>query len=263
MKHIETVHRLNSFIIRGIFYASIVVLWWAVAHVARIDPFFLPKPINVISKLVSGLTSGDYATHLLWSFMRVLIGFSLCAIGGILSALILAGSRRIDVLLHPVHSFLRYIPPTAYLGLIVLWFGIGETAKITLIFVGTFFYQSQMTYDVVMSIKSKYADFCFLYGISSFRKAWHVMFMGSLPAIIDALRVNYAGAWLFLLIAEYLGGEYGLGFMISRSQRYLDTEELFAVIFLLGIIGTLSDQSFKLIKRSLCHWTFIGQDGAY
>ena len=242
---------------RAIFYFLLVFGWWAITNFGRIDPFFLPDPINVFTDLINGILYEDYIYHVIQSLIRVFLAFTIASIFGIVTSLVFTSSKLFDDFIHPINSFFRYIPASAFLGLIVLWFGIEQLEKIFLIFLGLIFYIVQMSYDSVIVTYRNYFEFCNIYQINGLRRVWYVLITGSLPGIIDTLRINYTASWIFLIIAEYVGGEYGIGFMITRSQRYLNTEQLFSVLVLLGLIGCFSDFLFQKLKRIICKWLYV------
>ena len=168
---------------------------------------------------------------------------------------ILAGSFGLfRTAVAPANSFLRYIPPMAFVPLFIIYFGIGEAYKYVVVFFGVFFFIVQMTMDVVEDLDARYLEMAQTSGLSRLQTLRWVIVPGTLPQIIDVLRVNLGAAWTFLVAAELIASERGLGHLVSISQRFLRVESLFAAILAFGIIGLLSDALLERLGRALTPW---------
>ena len=160
-------------------------------------------------------------------------------------------------LIVPVNSFLRYIPPTAFISLLIVYFGIGETYKYAVIFLGVIFFIVQMVIDVVEDIDRRYFEMGLTSGYSNLRVFKEVVVPASWPRVVDVLRINLSAAWTFLVAAELIGAEKGLGHLIAVSQRFLRIDELYVGILSFGIIGIVTDRAIELTSRKLFRWHYV------
>lgn len=163
-------------------------------------------------------------------------------------------SVTLNRLVIPVNSFLRYIPPTAFVTLLIVYFGIGEQYKLAVIFVSVIFFIIQMTVDAVEDLDRRFVEMGMVSGMSGLEILRTIVIPGTLPRILDVLRINLSGAWTFLVAAEVVGADAGLGHLIAISQRFGRIEELYVGILIFGVIGIITDQLFQLAGRILFRW---------
>src|SRR5262249_38753377 len=137
---------------------------------------------------------------------------------------------RIEDATLPLNSAIRYIPPTAFIGLTIIWVGIGEASKIALIALGVRFYITQMAADTIKLIPKVYAEAAQTLGANRWEVFSKVFFSMSIPDLLAVLRVNLGAAWTFLIVSELVAAQKGLGYLMATSQRFLETPKLFAII---------------------------------
>jgi len=229
-------------------------LWGFLSYSGAVSDAILPSPHSVLARLVNLFISGDIFDDMAVSLQRLISGFLSAAAAGTLLGLVAGSFPRMSALIMPLNSFVRYIPATAFIGLFFLWFGLGELSKIALIFVGVFFFLLQMVADAVNSVPDEYLEVAYTLGAGRHDVLWRVLFMGALPDILIVWRVNFAAAWIFLIIAELMASRKGLGNIISAAWRYADPTTLFAVIALIGLLGVLFDMSFEGVMKLLFPW---------
>jgi NitT/TauT family transport system permease protein len=157
-------------------------------------------------------------------------------------------------LFEPIVGLLRYMPAATFIPLIILWIGLGEPSKIAIIFLGSFFYNTLMIADAVKFIPLDFLRAAHTLGATQKDVFFKVIFPTTLPNIIDALRINIAGVWNFVVVAELVAAQSGLGFRIVTAQRFLRTDEIFVGIILIGLIGLAIDYIFKLIFKLIVPW---------
>ncbi len=217
----------------------------------------IPSPVEVVLSFVNLLFSGELAIEALISFKRVVVGFTLASIIGVSVGLLAGTFLIINYLIVPVNSFLRYIPPTAFIALLIVYFGIGETYKYAVIFLGVIFFIIQMVIDVVDDVDMRYIEMGITSGFSNWDIFAKVIVPFCWPRILDVLRINLSAAWTFLVAAELVGAERGLGHLIAVSQRFLRIGDLYAGILTFGIIGLSTDKFLGAMSRWLFRWYYV------
>ncbi|TAG09705.1 MAG: ABC transporter permease [Verrucomicrobia bacterium] len=188
------------------------------------------------------------------SFRRVCIAFLLAALVGVPLGLFIGAYHWFESILQPVTEFIRYVPVPALVPLLIVVFGIDEAPKLMLIFIGTVFQIILMTSDEVRRVPMDLVHLCYTLGGKSSEVVFKVMLPAALPGIFDALRLSNGWAWTWLIVAELVAANEGMGYRIVRFQRYLDTDKLFFYLIILGLIGLLLDLLFRLLNRSLFRW---------
>jgi NitT/TauT family transport system permease protein len=169
---------------------------------------------------------------------------------------ILMGSFKIaEAALEPVTNFVRYLPVSALIPLLILWVGIGQSEKIAVIFIGTFFQQLIIIADVARNVPADLLDVSYTLGASRRTVVTRVLIPATLPGVMDALRVTLGWAWTYLVVAELVASNKGLGYFILNSMRGLFTDRIFLGIMVIGLLGLFTDQVFKLLRRWLLPWT--------
>jgi NitT/TauT family transport system permease protein len=240
-------------------FAWLFVVWWVLTTMEWVRPLILPSPMAVMSAFIRLGESGTLLEATTASLRRILYGFSIAmVVGGVLG--LLAGYFKIArALLQPPASFLRYIPPTAFVALFILYFGIGEGYKIAIIIAGNIFFIFAMTMDAVDQVDKRYLEMCSVTGVNQWGQFRYIILRSVAPRLIEIARVNISGAWIFLVVAEITGSDSGLGFMIAQAQRFLRTDELFVGIITFGIIGLITDWMLRITGRFLFKWDQASQ----
>jgi NitT/TauT family transport system permease protein len=160
----------------------------------------------------------------------------------------------IRALVEPIIGIVRYMPAPAFIPLLVLYLGIGEAPKIMLIFIGVLFFNTLMVMDAVKFVPKELIETTYTLGGHRNNTVLQVIFPYVLPSIIDACRVNMAAAWNLVIVAELVAATEGLGRRISVAQRYLKTDEIFAGLIVIGLIGLAIDLLFRLLLRVSARW---------
>lgn len=235
-------------------FVVLLLLWYVLTASHAIDPQFLPLPGETLSTLISEVTSGELIGATLISVFRVTSAFLIASLLGVTLGSLAGAYPNFAALVIPVNSALRYIPPTAFIGLTIIWFGIGEAAKMALIVLGIVFYILQMTADVVRRVPRVYREAAVLLGATRREVFSRVLLSASVPDILAVLRVNLGAAWTFLIVAEFVAAQSGLGYMMATSQRFLQTPRLFSLLILVGFLGFLSDALLSLAITHYSRW---------
>jgi sulfonate transport system permease protein len=234
---------------------GLVVLWQLVTLLGVFEPSQLPGPLAVIAAGFELAARGELFGHLLVSLRRVLSGF---ALGGSLAIVIGAAvglSRRSEDLLGPTLQALRAIPSLAWVPLLILWMGVGEGPKITLVAIGAFFPIFTSLTAGIRQIDRKLVEVAVAYGLSGLGLARQVLLPAALPALLTGLRIGLAQSWLFLVAAELIGASRGLGFLLVDGQNSGRADMIVLSIVLLALIGKATDALLHYAERRLLHWS--------
>jgi NitT/TauT family transport system permease protein len=231
-----------------------LLLWSILSYGGFTSPTFLPAPTAVVAAGWQMWQEGTLLPDILISTGRVLGGFLAAAVVGIPLGIATGTFESIDGLFKPLVGTVRYMPMTAFVPLIMIWVGLEESAKIVMIFLGIVLYNSIMIADAIKFINDDLLNAAYTLGANRREILFKVILPASLPSILDTLRVNIAGAWNFLIFAELIAAQSGLGFRIIQSQRYLNTDKVLFCIVTIGLIGLVTDYIFYRLAIALTPW---------
>lgn len=231
-----------------------LVAWALLTATDWVDPIFLPGPLQVLQRFCDWLLDDGLIGDAGISVYRVGAGFVLSAVLALPIGLLIGAYRPIEALLEPLTDFVRYMPAVAFIPLVMLWFGIGESAKISIIFIGTFFQMVLMVAENVRGVPRAQIEAAQTMGADRGEIIRLVLLQSAKPAILDTLRITMGWAWTYLVVAELVAANSGLGYAILKAQRFLKTDTIFAGIVLIGVIGLLMDQAFRWLHRRRFPW---------
>ncbi|RCG30691.1 ABC transporter permease [Sphaerisporangium album] len=199
--------------------------------------------------------SGDLWSDLAASLGRIGLGFLLAVLISVPLGFTMGALPWAQALLEPIVGLLRYLPASAFIPLLIIWLGIGEASKVALLVLGVVFFNTLMTADVVRRVPRRLLEVSATLGAGRPRVAARVVFPYALPGIIDAMRVNAAAAWNFVVVAELIAATSGLGYRITRAQRFLQTDRIFAILVVIGLIGLTIDVTLRLLRARVGRWS--------
>jgi NitT/TauT family transport system permease protein len=225
------------------------LLWLLVTEAGWIQPFFLPSPIAVASRLATMVVNGGYLADVWASAYRVFGGFLLAAAVAVPIGILIGNFPFFRSLLEPLLSTARYLPATAFVPLMIIWLGINESQKISIVFMGTFFPLVLFIASISEGVSSDLMNSAYSLGASSRQVFFKVLLPACVPAIVDALRITAGIAWTYVIVAELVGADKGMGIAILQSQRFLLTDQVIAGIVAVGILGVLTDLAFRYAHR--------------
>lgn len=231
-----------------------LLLWWLITTFGNIDPKFLPSPAQVLEAFGRLWSTRELLKDTVASLWRVGVGFILAAIFSIPVGVLMGSFPSIRALLEPLFGLMRYMPAPAFIPLLILYLGIGEEPKITLIFIGVFFFNSLMVMDTVKFVPKDLIEATYTLGGNRIQTLLQVIFPHVLPGIIDACRINLAAAWQLVIVSELIAATEGLGRRISVAGRFLKTDEIFVGLIVIGVIGLSFDLFFQYLLRVSCNW---------
>jgi NitT/TauT family transport system permease protein len=208
----------------------------------------------VARALADLVTTGELQADALATMQRVGIGFALAMVIAVPMGLAMGTFPSARALFEPVIGLLRYMPAPAFIPLLIIWLGLGEAPKIALLVIGTVFFQTLMSADVAAQVPAELIDASYTLGASKWSVVRKVILPHSVPGIIDAMRVNIAATFNLVVVAELVASQKGLGHRITQAQRFLHTDQIFAVLIVIGVIGVTIDLLFRLLRNLVAGW---------
>lgn len=240
--------------------AVLLAIWWAVTALQLISPLFLPSPWQVLQKLLTiagpqGFMDATLWQHLAASLTRIAIALVLAAIVGVPVGIAMGLSPTVRGILDPLIELYRPVPPLAWLPLVIIWFGIGETPKILLIYLAIFAPVVMSTLAGVKSAQQVRVRAAQSLGASRAQVLWLVILPGALPEILTGLRIGLGVGWSTLVAAELIAATRGLGFMVQSAGEFLATDVVLAGIAVIAIIAFVLELGLRALQRRLtpCH----------
>lgn len=246
--------RWLSILLIGLALIVPLLLWIAIASLKLVSPIFLPTPMAVFDAGIKMFAEENLLVDILASSVRVLGGFMVAGAIGIPMGLAMGTFYSLDSLFAPIIGMVRYMPVTAFVPLIVIWLGLEEPSKIAIIMLGVVLYNAIMVADAVKFIPNEMINVAYTLGATRRDVLFKVIIPAVFPSILDTLRVNISGAWNFLVIAELVASQNGLGYKIIQAQRFLQTDKVLFCIALIGVIGLVIDYGLKWIFLLLTPW---------
>lgn len=237
---------------------GLVALWTLVTGAGWIKPLFLPGP-GAIAAAFRQAWDGVFDGNPLYvqagaSLLRVLGAFVLAALVGIPVGLAMGVSRHARAVLDPVIEFYRPLPPLAYLPLMVIWFGIGETSKVMLIFLACFAPVALATRSGVLSASSDQVNAARSLGATRWQVLRHVVLPAATPEILVGLRIGMGVGWTTLVAAEMVAANAGLGQMVLNASNFLRTDVVIMGILVIGFFAILFEVAMRWLERTLVPW---------
>ena len=240
--NIDSMKKLNI-----VFFTSFILLiigWALIKEFDLVNDLFLPKPKELLFAFKIAFVEHSFARDILMSVSRVFIAFIFSLTLAVPTALLMCNYLRIEKLLSPYIDFIRYLPVPALIPLIILFLGIDEAAKIALLFIGTYFQLVLLIIESIKDIPKEHHDLTFSLKLNRVQQMYFT-FRRILPSIYDNSRITIGWCWTYVIIAELIASENGIGHMIKEAQRFSNTPYIYVGILTMGIIGFLSDFSFK------------------
>lgn len=239
--------------------AFLLALWWTVTALQLIAPLFLPPPGAVLHKLLTiagpqGFMDATLWQHLAASLTRILIALAAATLIGIPVGIAMGLSPTVRGIFDPLIELYRPIPPLAYLPLMVIWFGIGETSKILLIYLAIFAPVAMSALAGVKSVQQVRLRAAQSLGASRAQILWFVILPGALPEILTGLRIGLGVGWSTLVAAELIAATRGLGFMVQSAGEFLATDVVLAGIAVIAIIAFVLELGLRALQRRLTPW---------
>lgn len=237
---------------------GIIFVWWLVTAMGWVKPLFLPSPQAVFGKFVQvwneGFTNTPFLEHVGISAARVFGAFLLACAIGIPLGIAMGMSPFVRGIFDPPLEFYRPIPPLAYLPLMIIWFGIGETSKVLLIFLSVLAPVALGARSGVKSAAIEQIHAAYSFGANRWQVMVHVILPSALPEILTAMRIGIGFGWTTLVAAEMVAATKGLGYMVLTASQFLQTSTVIMGIIVIAIIAYAFDMLMRLIERKVVPW---------
>jgi taurine transport system permease protein len=237
---------------------ALLLVWQLIAASGRVPSYFLPTPVRTwqtfLDIAVHGYRGHSLLEHLTASLGRVLLAFAGSALLGVPIGLLAGSSRRIHGLVTPVLEFYRPLPPLAYYTLLVIWLGIGDLSKVTLLLLAGLPPVVIATTGAVGGLRPDFINGARSLGATRWQVFRYVVLPGCLPEIFTGLRVSIGFIYTTLVAAEMVAGVNGLGWLVLDASKFLQSDVIFVGIFLMGITGFLLDAILRTIERAAVPW---------
>lgn len=238
---------------------ALLALWWLVARLGLISPLFLPPPAQVLQQLVTlagpqGFMDATLWQHLAASLQRILIALAAATLFGVTVGLAMGLSPTLRGMLDPLIELYRPVPPLAYLPLMVIWFGIGETSKVLLIYLAIFAPVAMATLAGVQGAKQVRLRAARALGANRWQVLWYVIVPGALPDMLTGLRIGLGVGWSTLVAAELIAATRGVGFMVQAAGEFLATDVVLAGILVIALIAFTLELGLRALQRRLTPW---------
>lgn len=232
----------------------LIIIWEVASRNGWVAPYLLPAPSVVLEEIAGMAQEGELWGHISITLFRVFAGFLL----GMTAAAILGAAtgyiRIVEKILDPMLQALRAIPSLAWVPLFILWIGIGEASKITLVAVGVFFPIYLNLTSGIQGVDRKLIEVGRMYHFTSFQQIRKIIFPAALPSFLVGVRSGLSLGWMFVVAAELLGASQGLGYLMVFGQNTSSPELVIGSIVLFAIFGKITDEILKRIQTRTLRW---------
>jgi NitT/TauT family transport system permease protein len=246
----------TSKVVLGLAFFVLFFASWAFATLGGyVSKTFLADPLTMLEDGWLLLTKHGFLFDIGMTIWRVVGGFVLAALVAVPLGVLMGAYKPIEAFFEPFVSFARYLPASAFIPLLILWAGIGETQKLLVIFIGSVFQLVLMVAVAVGNTRRDLVEAAYTLGAQDWGIIRRVLLPSSAPEIAEILRLVLGWAWTYVIVAELIGSSSGIGHMITDSQALLNTGQIIFGIIIIGLIGLISDFLFKAANRWLFPWS--------
>jgi NitT/TauT family transport system permease protein len=229
-------------VLAGLSVWAVILLGWSALTYGGIMPdIFLPSPTAVIERAIEMFGDGTIWPNIWSSVQVILLGFIISSVVAVPLGLLMGTYKIVQSALEPMVNFIRYLPVTAFVPLFILW-------------IGPFFQQLVMIMDVVAAVPEDMLNASYTLGSSRRDVLTHVLLPAARPGIIDTLRITMGWAWTYLVVAELVAADSGLGYMSMQAMRGFQVDKIFLAIGIIGILGLITDTFFRLLRAKYAGW---------
>ncbi|WP_295446869.1 ABC transporter permease [uncultured Thiodictyon sp.] len=233
---------------------GLLLVWEGVVAAGWVSAYLLPPPSEIGRTLLELAASGRLFEHVGVSTLRVLVGFSIGASLALIVGALVGLSRRAEDYLDPTLQALRAIPSLAWVPLLLLWLGIDEAPKITLIAIGAFFPVYLNFVAGIANVDRKLVEVGAIFGLTGFELIRRIFLPAALPNLFTGLRGGLSLAWMFLVAAELIAATRGLGYLLTDGRELGRADLVISAIIVLALLGKLSDGVLQWLERHSLVW---------
>ena len=229
-------------------------MWWGSVWLGIFEAYQLPPPPVVLDAAIGLWRRGLLQQDLLATTVRVVEGFAFGSLVAIALGLVTGLSERAERALEPTLQALRTVPTLAWAPLLLLWLGIDEPPKVTLVAIGAFFPLYVNLVAGITGVDRKLVEVARVFDLRRWEIARRVVLPAALPDLLTGLRLGATQAWLFVVVAEFFGSSRGLGFRLTDSQQSTRVDFMFVAIVALAILGRVTDTLIRVVERRVLRW---------
>ncbi|MBF9016001.1 MULTISPECIES: ABC transporter permease [unclassified Oceanispirochaeta] len=237
---------------------AIFILWFIVAELKIFPEYFIPAPSSVLDAFleisVSGYRGGTLLQHLGDSLFRVVSGFIFACFIAVPLGMFMGYNWKVKAIFDPIVEFYRPLPPLAYYTILVIWLGIGNESKITLLFLAAFPPLSISAMSAVAAVPMERIQTAQSLGASKLKIFSHVVFPSCMPGIFTGMRVSIGFTYTTLVSSEIVAATSGIGWMVLDAGKFLRGDVMFMGIFVMGITGIILDRLIRIAERLIIPW---------
>lgn len=234
--------------------AIALIVWQAGAEAGWITARTLPPPLSILTAAISLSKTGELERQVLISCQRAALGFLVGGGLGFVLGLLNGLVRPAELLLDTSLQMLRNVPHLAIIPMVILWFGIGESAKLFLVALGVFFPIYLNTFHGIRMIDQSLIEMGRIYRLGTWAMFWRVILPGAMPSILIGVRYGLGITWLTLIVAETISSSSGIGYMTMNAREFLETDVVLLGILIYAILGKLADSATRLLEHRLLAW---------
>jgi NitT/TauT family transport system permease protein len=257
LKPLREVSPARRIALGTLFFVLFFAVWAFATLGGYVSKTFLADPLTMLRSGWTLLTEQGFATDIGYTVWRVVGGFVLAAVLAVPLGVAMGAYKPVEAFFEPFVSFARYLPASAFIPLLILWAGIGEAQKLSLIFIGSFFQLVLMIAVQVGATRRDLVEAAYTLGASDWGIVRRVLIPLAAPQIAETLRLVLGWAWTYVIVAELIGASHGIGHMITDSQALLATDQIIFGIITIGVIGLVSDLAFKRANRAMFRWAAL------
>lgn len=233
----------------------VILIWELATGVFHVFKWIiLPPPVDVLLAGINLALSGQLFFDAGWSLLRVILGFAVAVLIAIPLGVIMGWFKEVSYIIDPVVEIIRPIPPIAWIGLALLWFGIGLNSAIFLVFIGAFFPILLNTITGVRNVDKKLIEVAYTFGASDFEVLKKVVMPAALPTIYTGMRVGMGIGWMCVVAAEMIAVKFGLGNLILTATNFLNTDQVLVGMLSIGILGLTINGIFQVVGDRIFAW---------
>ncbi|UKS29244.1 ABC transporter permease [Paenibacillus sp. HWE-109] len=232
----------------------VLIAWQVLGQFGIISSLLFPTPIRIINAGIRLIQTGELYDNIKISVLRALSGFVLGGSLGLAFGIFVGLFRKTERALDPTVQMIRMVPHLAIAPLFILWFGIGETAKVLLIAKGAFFPLYINAFLGIRGVDNKLFDVTRVLGFSKWKQIIRLTIPGALPHILLGVRISLGVSWLGLVVAELMGSTSGIGYMMSDARQFSKTPVVFVGILIFAVFGIVADSAVRLLERKWLSW---------
>jgi NitT/TauT family transport system permease protein len=238
------------------FFAPLLVIatWCVLTYGGFAPPDFLPTPTEVVRGTLQLFLQYDLLGSILVSSRRIFFAFALASAVALPLGVLMGAFEPINRFFEPIMSPLRYMPISAFINILILWFGIFEKQKIAFLFLGVFVYLLPVVVTAVRVVPEELVQTSLTLGASRWQVVRTVLLPAALPEIFDSFRVMNAISWTYVILAEAVNPEHGLGYMVELARTHQKASWSFAGLLVIGGIGLLTDFIIRMLSSLLFRW---------